>query len=176
MVVMTSVLSHPNADPHSFESDAKTAAAISRSQLMIENGAGYDEFMDKLLADSPNALGDNADHAEALLSDNDLSQLNERIPEVTRLLESRWPTGGPVRTLTDRTRVMLRLPDSSVVPVQIDAVESTAECEYDDTATADSLLGRPVEGHSPGDTVSWSTPQGLQYVQIVSEGSYESPN
>jgi zinc/manganese transport system substrate-binding protein len=53
-VNVTSVLNDPNADPHEYESDAKTAAAVSKGQLVVENGLGYDDFMDKLLSASPN--------------------------------------------------------------------------------------------------------------------------
>ena len=48
-VNVTSVLSDPEADPHLFESDAKTASTIAGAELVIVNGLGYDEFMDKLL-------------------------------------------------------------------------------------------------------------------------------
>jgi zinc/manganese transport system substrate-binding protein len=53
-VIVTSIMSDPNADPHEYEADAKTAAALSKAQFVIENGLGYDDFMDKLLAASPN--------------------------------------------------------------------------------------------------------------------------
>jgi zinc/manganese transport system substrate-binding protein len=53
-VNVTSILSDPNADPHEYEADAKTAAAISKAQFVVVNGLGYDDFMDKLQAASPN--------------------------------------------------------------------------------------------------------------------------
>ncbi|OBH00608.1 hypothetical protein A9X04_28075 [Mycobacterium sp. E3247] len=53
-VSVTSVISDPNADPHLYESDARTAAAVSKAQLVIVNGLGYDDFMAKLLSASPN--------------------------------------------------------------------------------------------------------------------------
>jgi zinc/manganese transport system substrate-binding protein len=53
-VKVTSVISDPNADPHLYESDAKTAAAVNNADLVIVNGLGYDDFMDKLLSASPN--------------------------------------------------------------------------------------------------------------------------
>jgi zinc/manganese transport system substrate-binding protein len=53
-VNVTSIMSDPNADPHQYEADAKTGAALSKAQFVIENGLGYDDFMDKLLAASPN--------------------------------------------------------------------------------------------------------------------------
>ncbi len=54
-VTVTSIISDPNTDPHEYESDAKDAAAIANAQFVLENGFGYDDFMDKLLAASPNA-------------------------------------------------------------------------------------------------------------------------
>jgi zinc/manganese transport system substrate-binding protein len=53
-VAVTSIISDPNADPHEYESDAGTAAAVSKAQLVVDNGLGYDDFMDKLFAASPN--------------------------------------------------------------------------------------------------------------------------
>jgi zinc/manganese transport system substrate-binding protein len=53
-VNVTSIMSDPNADPHEYEADAKTGAALSKAQFVIENGLGYDDFMDKLIAASPN--------------------------------------------------------------------------------------------------------------------------
>ena len=53
-VNVTSIMSDPSADPHIYEADAKTAASLSKSQFVVENGLGYDDFMDKLLSASPN--------------------------------------------------------------------------------------------------------------------------
>jgi len=47
-------LSNPNADPHQYESNSGSARAIADSRLVIENGLGYDAFLDKLLQASPN--------------------------------------------------------------------------------------------------------------------------
>jgi len=54
-VSVTSILSDPNADPHLFEPGTLTGAAVTAAQLVIENGVGYDAFMDKLLQASPDA-------------------------------------------------------------------------------------------------------------------------
>jgi zinc/manganese transport system substrate-binding protein len=53
-VDVTSIISDPNADPHQYESDAATAAAVSKAQFVVDNGLGYDDFMDKLFSASPN--------------------------------------------------------------------------------------------------------------------------
>ncbi|HSX02895.1 MAG TPA: zinc ABC transporter substrate-binding protein [Candidatus Saccharimonadia bacterium] len=52
-VAVTSIVTDPSADPHLYESDARDAAALSSAALVVENGLGYDDFMDKLLAASP---------------------------------------------------------------------------------------------------------------------------
>jgi zinc/manganese transport system substrate-binding protein len=48
-----SFLSDPSADPHQYESNSSNARAVADSRLVIENGLGYDSFMDKLLKASP---------------------------------------------------------------------------------------------------------------------------
>ncbi len=53
-VSVTSILSDPNVDPHEYESNVQNAIAVSNAQLVIENGDGYDSWMDKLLSASPN--------------------------------------------------------------------------------------------------------------------------
>jgi zinc/manganese transport system substrate-binding protein len=52
-VAVTSIITDPSADPHLYESDARDAAALSSAVVVVENGLGYDDFMDKLLAASP---------------------------------------------------------------------------------------------------------------------------
>lgn len=48
-VEVTSIISDPSQDPHSYEAEATTALAISKSAIVIENGGGYDDFVDQLL-------------------------------------------------------------------------------------------------------------------------------
>jgi zinc/manganese transport system substrate-binding protein len=52
-VRVTSILKDPGADPHTFETDPSTASAVGGAAFVIENGAGYDDFADKLLNASP---------------------------------------------------------------------------------------------------------------------------
>lgn len=49
-VTVTSILSDPNQDPHGFEADARTQLAISKAQIVVENGGGYDDYVDTMLA------------------------------------------------------------------------------------------------------------------------------
>ena len=54
-VQATSFINDPNADPHEFESSPQDAATVADSQLIIENGLGYDDFMQQLIGASPNS-------------------------------------------------------------------------------------------------------------------------
>ncbi|HVQ44911.1 MAG TPA: zinc ABC transporter substrate-binding protein [Candidatus Saccharimonadia bacterium] len=53
-VVVTSIISDPQADPHLYESSAQNAAVVGSADVVIVNGVGYDDFMDKLVAGSRN--------------------------------------------------------------------------------------------------------------------------
>ncbi|HET8910608.1 MAG TPA: zinc ABC transporter substrate-binding protein [Ktedonobacteraceae bacterium] len=52
-VSVTSILTDPTVDPHQYESNVQNAIAVSKAQLVIENGEGYDSWMDKLLSAAP---------------------------------------------------------------------------------------------------------------------------
>ncbi len=51
-VSVASILSDPSVDPHTYESNVDNAKAIAKARLVVENGAGYDSFMDKLMSAS----------------------------------------------------------------------------------------------------------------------------
>ncbi|HLY22898.1 MAG TPA: zinc ABC transporter substrate-binding protein [bacterium] len=53
-VLLTSIISDPNVDPHEYESSMRDMAAIGRARLVIINGLGYDGFMPKLIKAAPN--------------------------------------------------------------------------------------------------------------------------
>jgi len=51
---VTALIDSPSADPHSFESDARDILTVSKADLVIENGGGYDAFVDQLLDSAKN--------------------------------------------------------------------------------------------------------------------------
>jgi zinc/manganese transport system substrate-binding protein len=90
-VNVTSFISDPSQDPHSYEASAQNQLAISKADLVIENGGGYDDFIDRMVT---------ASHTKAtVLNVVELSgkkaaagrELNEHVwydfPTVTRLVE-----------------------------------------------------------------------------------------
>jgi zinc/manganese transport system substrate-binding protein len=54
-VHVTSILNNPNTDPHTFESSPSIASVISSAQLIVQNGLGYDTFMNKIESASSNS-------------------------------------------------------------------------------------------------------------------------
>jgi zinc/manganese transport system substrate-binding protein len=47
-VQASAVMSDPNTDPHTFEASAATGRLVNASQLVVQNGLGYDTFMDTI--------------------------------------------------------------------------------------------------------------------------------
>jgi zinc/manganese transport system substrate-binding protein len=54
-VQVSSIMSNPNTDPHTFEVNPEVAREVSAAQLVIQNGVGYDTFMSKIESASPSS-------------------------------------------------------------------------------------------------------------------------
>jgi zinc/manganese transport system substrate-binding protein len=52
-VQATAIESNPNTDPHTFEASPGVAQAVSAAQLVVQNGIGYDTYMNKIESASP---------------------------------------------------------------------------------------------------------------------------
>jgi zinc/manganese transport system substrate-binding protein len=52
-VSVTSFITDPSQDPHSYQANARNQLAIRDAKLVVENGGGYDDFMDTMLAAAP---------------------------------------------------------------------------------------------------------------------------
>jgi zinc/manganese transport system substrate-binding protein len=57
-VRVTAIESNPNTDPHTFEASPSVAQAVSAAQLIVQNGVGYDTYMNKIESASPNSARD----------------------------------------------------------------------------------------------------------------------
>lgn len=53
-VSVTSILSETGQDPHSFEASSRTLLDIGQAELLVENGGGYDDFIDQMISTSGN--------------------------------------------------------------------------------------------------------------------------
>jgi zinc/manganese transport system substrate-binding protein len=47
-VQVSAIMSNPNTDPHTFEASASVAREVSAAELVVQNGVGYDTFMDTI--------------------------------------------------------------------------------------------------------------------------------
>ncbi|MYU10954.1 zinc ABC transporter solute-binding protein [Streptomyces sp. SID8361] len=54
-VDVTSIINDPDQDPHSYEADTRTQLALSKAKVVIENGGGYDDFIDRMLKSGDNS-------------------------------------------------------------------------------------------------------------------------
>ena len=54
-VQVTAIMSNPNTDPHTFEASASVAREVSAAQLVVQNGVGYDTFMNTIENAAPSS-------------------------------------------------------------------------------------------------------------------------
>jgi zinc/manganese transport system substrate-binding protein len=54
-VHVSSILNNPATDPHTYESSPQVAQEVSAAQLIVQNGLGYDTFMNKIESASPSS-------------------------------------------------------------------------------------------------------------------------
>jgi zinc/manganese transport system substrate-binding protein len=52
-VQASAVMSNPNTDPHSFEASIAIAREVGDARLVVQNGLGYDSFMDSIESATP---------------------------------------------------------------------------------------------------------------------------
>lgn len=50
LVSVTSFISNPAADPHSYEANARNELALKKAVLVVANGGGYDDFIDTMVS------------------------------------------------------------------------------------------------------------------------------
>jgi zinc/manganese transport system substrate-binding protein len=54
-VTVAAVESNPNTDPHSFEASPSVAEEVGGARLVVQNGVGYDTYMNKIESASPSS-------------------------------------------------------------------------------------------------------------------------
>jgi zinc/manganese transport system substrate-binding protein len=52
-VRVTAVESNPNTDPHTFEASASVTQTVAAAELVVQNGLGYDSYMDSIESAAP---------------------------------------------------------------------------------------------------------------------------
>jgi zinc/manganese transport system substrate-binding protein len=52
-VAVSAIESNPNTDPHSYEASPSVAQAVQAARIVVQNGLGYDEFMNRIESAAP---------------------------------------------------------------------------------------------------------------------------
>ena len=151
--------------------DESTGLAEEARGRVAAELARLRERRDKLEIEVENdrgMVGDHGDAADAIQRADELADLDDRINQLDRLLlagPSQAPNDG---TLPAGTEVTLRFADGAVVTMLvISVIEQTPLGREAETLTARSPLGLALAGHQPGDTVTYSAPQGQNQVELL---------
>ena len=78
-VQVTSIIDDPAQDPHQFEANGRVQLALSRADIVIVNGGGYDDFATTMLAASGNADARVIDAVELSGYDASADDFNEHV-------------------------------------------------------------------------------------------------
>ena len=54
-VAVSAIMSNPSTDPHTFEASPQVAREVSAAQLVVQNGVGYDTFMNTMEGAAPSS-------------------------------------------------------------------------------------------------------------------------
>ena len=171
-VTVTSLLTDPTADPHLFEPGTATAAAVAEARLVIDNGLGYDAFVDRLLSAAPSTTRTVVTVADALHitgagANPHLWYDVPRVPEIAAAIADGLDAVDP----SHRTYFEARLSafDSSLRPLQ----EAVARIRSKDGG-APVAYTEPVPGYLlQAAGLSVRTPQ--DFAKAIEEGNEPTP-
>jgi zinc/manganese transport system substrate-binding protein len=97
-VDVTSVMSNPGQDPHSYEASTQNQLSLSKAKVVVENGGGYDDFVDRMLKSGGNSS------AEVI---NAVKVSGKSAPEGGELNEHVWYDFPTVAKIADRIAAAL---------------------------------------------------------------------
>ncbi|QWB21487.1 MULTISPECIES: metal ABC transporter solute-binding protein, Zn/Mn family [Streptomyces] len=103
-VDVTSIISDPDQDPHSYEADPQNQLALSKAEVVVENGGGYDDFVDRMLK------GGHNDTAQVI---NAVKVSGKTAPKGGELNEHVWYDFPTVAEVADRIASALTKADPS---------------------------------------------------------------
>ncbi|WP_033308628.1 zinc ABC transporter substrate-binding protein [Streptomyces iakyrus] len=174
-VDVTSVISNPDQDPHSYEADPQNQLALSKAKVVVENGGGYDDFVDRMLKSGHN------DSAEVV---NAVEVSGRTAPEGGELNEHVWYDFPTVAKVADRISAALAKAD----PGDAGAFEKNAAAFKAKLAPLEAEEARIKKAHG-GEGVAITEPVPLymteasglvnrtpaQFSEAIEEGDDVSP-
>jgi zinc/manganese transport system substrate-binding protein len=152
-VTVNSIIDSPDRDPHEYQADAQTKLALSKAQVVIENGGGYDDFVDVML--------ESASSRSTVINVVDLSG-RSRHPAGAEFNEHVWYDIATVKRLTTQLATDL----SAAAPEQAATIKANA-------AAFNSRLSRlqqqeaAIKTEHAGDPVAITEPVPLYLLQAA---------
>lgn len=174
-VQVTSIITDPAADPHSYEASTQNLLALSKADVVIENGGGYDDFVDTML---------NSAHNPSATVLNAVRISGRTAPAGGELNEHVWYDFPTVQRVADRIAAALSAAD----PADAAAYRRNAATFDDKLATLESTETR-IRKADAGAGVAITEPVPLymlqacglvnrtppEFSQAVEEGTDVSP-
>ncbi len=174
-VDVTSVISDPDQDPHSYEAAPQNQLALSKAKVVVENGGGYDDFVDRMLKSGHN------DSAEVV---NAVEVSGRTAPKGGELNEHVWYDFPTVAKVADRISAALAKAD----PGDAGAFEKNAAAFKAKLAPLEAEEARIKKAHG-GEGVAITEPVPLymteasglvnrtpaQFSEAIEEGDDVSP-
>lgn len=150
-VDVTSVISDPDQDPHSYEADTQNQLALSKAKVVVENGGGYDDFVDRMLKSGNN------DSAEVI----DAVRVSGRTaPKGGELNEHVWYDFPTVARVADRISAALAKAD----PADAAAFRKNATAFKAELAPLEAKEARIKKEHG-GEAVAITEPVPLYMIE-----------
>jgi zinc/manganese transport system substrate-binding protein len=152
-VAVTSIIDDPDADPHEYEASSRNQLALSKAALVIENGGGYDDFMETMLKSAGN---DDATVIDAV------EVSGKTAPEGEELNEHVWYDLPTVQKVVDAIADAL----GSAASDQKDTFTANAE---ELSGKLDDLIGqeKDLKGELEGKGVAITEPVPLYMLEAV---------
>ncbi|MFD3507204.1 metal ABC transporter solute-binding protein, Zn/Mn family [Nocardia sp. NPDC058666] len=151
---VSSIISDPAADPHSFETSATDTAKISDADLVVFNGGHYDEFIEKAIS------GKNKRTVEAFEQRADKSDDNEHV----------WYDVSTVAAVADQIAAELG---------QVDAAHASAYTEravtFKNQLIGVSTITGTIAAQTPNAPVAQSEPL-AHYLLVAASAQDKTPH
>jgi zinc/manganese transport system substrate-binding protein len=196
LVAVTSIITSAAQDPHSYEASAQNQLALSKADLIVENGGGYDPFIDTLISASSSAAPVvNASEASGLLeadgeapstpSTSSGTDDHEGHDHVEGFNEHVWYSFHGVEHVAEAIAEQLSSLDSDNAPTyeanlaaftaQLETLEAGAEALHTDTEGKGVAITEPVPLYLL-EAVGFTNVTPDEFSEAIEEGTDVAPS
>lgn len=137
-VAVTSIITSPSQDPHSYQGDAQVQLALSKADVVVQNGGGYDDFVGTMLAAASNPK-------VKLLDAVKISRVGDD-PTIDGLNEHVWYDVSAVRKVAAKLTATLSALDGEHAS-EFAANEKTFDRALDRLAATESSIKTSAKGY-----------------------------